>query len=88
MSKLQLLLAKAQLANEQAGAELLRMYPKGSEISFTITSGQRNASTGTVIGLGWGQPGYVRVEHHQAKPNSRYAYRDVHYSMIVGGSKS
>lgn len=82
MSKIESLLSKAEQAKRDAEAELLRMYPPGSDILFTIMSGQRNASTGTVACLGH-RVGYVRVKHHQAKEHSRYAYRDVHYSQVL-----
>lgn len=75
--------AKAKSAAE---AELLRMYPVGSEIEFTIMPGQVRASSGTVVGLGYSScysTGYLRVKHHEAKPRSRYACRDVHHTKIL-----
>lgn len=82
MKKLERLLTKAKQAQEAAKAELMRMHPPGSEVRFMIMHGQRNASTGTVWSAGW-RDGYVRVKHHEAKPNSRYAFRDVHYSDVL-----
>jgi hypothetical protein len=82
MSRLEALLNEAALAKSAAEAELLRMHPPGSEVRFTIMHGQRNASTGTVWSAGW-RVGYLRVKHHEAKENSRYAYRDVHHSQVL-----
>jgi hypothetical protein len=83
MSKIKNLLANVEAAMKAANAEMLRLYPVGSDIRFTIMHGQRNASTGTVAGVGH-IPGYVRVRHHQAKERSRYAYRDVHHTQVLG----
>ncbi len=81
--KLEHLLAQAKLAQQKAEAQLLRMYPPGKDVQFTIMHGQRNASTGRVLGPGW-QDGYLRVWHHEAKENSRYQVRSVHYSDVLG----
>lgn len=83
MSKIERLLASVETATEAAHAEMLRLYPVGSEIRFHIMSGQRNVSTGTVACVGR-IPGCVRVRHHQAKERSRYAYRDVHHTQVLG----
>lgn len=85
--ELERLLATVQTATEAVKNELLRLHPIGSEVRFTITHGQRNASTGTVIGIGW-RPDYLRVRHHEAKPRSRYAYREVHWQQVLRGAAS
>lgn len=82
MSRLEALLNEFKLAKGAVDGEILRLWPVGTEIHFVLMHGQRNPSTGTVHGPGW-REGYVRVQHHQAKPNSRYAYRDVHYSDVL-----
>lgn len=82
MSTIENLLANVEAATKAAHAEMLRLYPVGAEIRFTIMPGQRNASTGTVACAGH-IPGYVRVRHHQAKERSRYAYRDVHHTQVL-----
>jgi hypothetical protein len=61
--------------------ELLRIWPKDSEVEFKIYRKQVNFSTGTVCGSSW-DAGCLQVKHHQAKPNSRHSYRDVHYTKI------
>jgi hypothetical protein len=62
--------------------ELLRNWPKGSEVRFKIRDGQKTFSTGTIYGL-TRNSGYMQIKHHQAKPNSRFSYRDVHYTQIL-----
>ncbi len=62
--------------------ELLRMYPIGSTVEFTIMHGQKFPSTGTVIDASRLDVGYLCVEHHQAKERSRYKYRTVHHGSI------
>jgi len=83
MAKIEALLNKASAAKKAVETELLRMYPAKSGVRFFISSAQRNESTGTVLCPGY-QVGYLRVQHHQAKANSRYAYRDIHYTHLVG----
>lgn len=80
--KITVLLAKVEQARKAAQSELLRLYPAGSHIKFKIMHGQKNASTGTVEGISW-RDGYLRVKHHEAKEQSRYTYRQVHYSEIL-----
>jgi hypothetical protein len=82
MSRIEALLNEFKLAKSALAGELLRLWPAGTEVRFTIMHGQRNASTGTVCSAGWHE-GYLRVKHHEAKPNSRYAYREVHYSDML-----
>jgi hypothetical protein len=82
-TKIQRLMDKVAEAHCAVNAELLRLYPKDSCVRFLCKHGQRIASTGRVHSIGC-RPGYLRVEHHQAKPYSRYAYRDVHYTQILG----
>lgn len=81
--KLERLLAQAKLAREKAEAQLLRMYPVGTELQFALMHGQRRPSTGRVLGLGW-RDGELRVWHHEAKRNSRYQVRSVHYTNVLG----
>lgn len=83
MNRLEELLAAAEAAKKAAASELLRLYPTGSEVRFFIMHGQRNASTGTVYGVGH-DAGYLRVKHHEAKPRSRYAVREVHHTQVLG----
>jgi hypothetical protein len=82
MKKLETLLTKAKEADASVNTELMRLFPVGSQLCFTIKHGQRTPSTGRVHGLG-GMRGYLRVQHYEAKPNSRYAYRNVHYSDVL-----
>lgn len=82
MSKLDSLLFALEQAKKAAEVELLRMYPIGQEVRFTIQPGQKNASTGTVLRACW-RDGYLRVRHHEAKPFSRYSARSVHHSQIL-----
>lgn len=82
MSRIEALLNEFKLAKSAVDGEMLRLWPVGTEIQFTIMHGQRNPSSGTVLSAGW-REGYLRVEHHEAKPNSRYAYREVHYSDVL-----
>lgn len=82
VSHMQALLDDLGAIKRAVEEELLRLYPVGTEIRFTISHGQRNASTGTVVGVGWA-PGALRVQHHEAKPHGRYRYRDVHYTHVM-----
>lgn len=82
MSKLDDLMTEFKAARSAVAHELLRQYPIGAELSFSIRHGQKIPSTGTVVGVGF-HPGYVRVKHDQAKRGSRYGHRDVHYSQIT-----
>lgn len=65
---------KAAMALEY---ELERQFPKGTRVSFMIMSGQKNPSTGVVIG--YRDHGYLAVRHDQAKKYSRYSVRDVSF---------
>jgi hypothetical protein len=76
------LMRDLEAAKSAVAKELMRLYPPGSEVQFHIMSGQKNASTGKVMSLGY-RSGYVRVKHNEAKPGSRYAYRDVHYVDLI-----
>lgn len=81
--KIEHLLLQVKEAQKKAESELLRLYPAGKDVHFTIMSGQRNPSTGRVLGPGW-RDGYLRVLHHEAKENSRYQVRSVHYTDVLG----
>lgn len=81
-AKLQPLLADVAAAEDRAVAEMFRVCPPKSKIQFFIMYGQKVPSTGTVVGRGF-RPGYLRVDHDQAKPNGRYRIREVHYKQIL-----
>ena len=71
-------------AEEAQEAWLRGRYPKGVRVEFFIMSGQKTASTGTVVGHAASRyGGSVRVMHDQAKPHSRYLYRDVSPDSIL-----
>jgi hypothetical protein len=59
---------------------LRKYYPTGSSVEFHIMDNQINPSTGQVIGHD--PDGHIRVRHDQAKKNSRYSIRHVHYENI------
>lgn len=81
LAKLTERLKEAQAAQV---ARLKELYPLGSEIAFTIMSGQRNASTGVVASYSSDSlGGYLTVKHDQAKKWSRYSYRTVHPNSVL-----
>jgi len=47
------LMNQYKAARSAVGAELLRQYPIGTKISFSIRHGQKIPSTGTVVGVGF-----------------------------------
>jgi len=75
--KLQKLKDAERVASEALTRELERQFPKGTRVAFTIMCGQKNMSTGVVIG--YTNHGYLAVEHDQAKKYSRNAIRDVSF---------
>jgi hypothetical protein len=81
MNNINRLISEYKQAKKAVEDEILRQWPKGSEIEFKIARNQKNFSTGTVYDADL-HAGYLRVKHHQAKPNSRFLYRDVHYLQI------
>jgi len=82
MKTLSTLIAKANQARKDVDTKLLAEWPPGTEVQFKIMSGQKNLSSGTVVGAGYDM-GYLRVRHNQAKPYSRYWHRNIHYSSIA-----
>ena len=68
-------------ANAEMVGALQDAWPLKCKIEFHIQQGQKNASTGSVVG--YDPRGYVRVEHDQAKGNSRYRYRSVHFGSVL-----
>jgi hypothetical protein len=81
MNNIDHLISEYKQAKKAVEDELLRQWPKGSEIEFKFARNQTKFSTGTVYDVD-SQTGYLRVKHHQAKPNSRFSYRDVHYLQV------
>jgi hypothetical protein len=68
--------------------ELEKKWPKGSEIAFFIMHGQKKPSTGTVTAhQATIYGGTVTVQHHQAKPRSRYRLRTVYVREIQEAKK-
>ena len=78
MNSLMKLLEKEKQAAAELRAELERQFPKGTRVAFTIMSGQKNPSTGEVIG--YRDHGYLAVHHEQSKKYSRYRVRDVSFA--------
>jgi hypothetical protein len=85
MNALQRDVSDAYTACRKAKASLLRRFPVGSFVRFRIMHSQKNLSTGTVEGVD-SAIGTLKILHHQAKEGSRYKYRSVYYTAIVGWS--
>lgn len=75
----------AKLKSNHYAGELIKAleknYPLGSIIKFYIKYGQKNPSTGKVIG--YSRDAEVRVFHLEAKERSRYSHRYIHYENIL-----
>jgi hypothetical protein len=61
--------------------ELERKFPLGTVVAFMIMYGQKNPSTGIVVGYSYN--GQLCVEHIQAKRGSRYSHRDVYFEDVL-----
>jgi hypothetical protein len=81
MNKIEKLISDYNAAKAEIDNKLLQIWPVGSEVEFKINCKQVVFSTGTVY-CAVSNAGYLRIKHHQAKPNSRFLYRDVHCSQI------
>lgn len=78
LKKLKKLKEAESVAGKELKRELERQFPKGTRVGFKIMHGQKNLSTGQVIG--YRDHGFLAVWHEQAKESSRYAVREVLFS--------
>ena len=80
LKKLKKLKEAESAAIKELKRELERQFPEGTRVGFRIMHGQKNLSTGEVVG--YRENGYLSVWHDQAKKNSRYRVRDVFFKNI------
>lgn len=82
MKDLDVLLSAVQIATQEFNNELLKQFPKGTRVLFTIMHNQRHLTLGEVVSE-HSDVGFLHIKHLDAKHGSRYSHRRVHYSNLL-----